>query len=106
MDGPTRDPSEERAYSEAKRAASPSNPTRIPVTEQEKLTDELHMVIGDLTNRLEAVLTPENQVNEGNASGTEPDEPKSQMAYRVEDNNRKVRSAIRKIRNLIERIES
>jgi hypothetical protein len=113
MDGPTREPMagegtmvDQAIYNEAKRAASPSNPTKVPIVEQEKLTDELHMVIADLSNRLEAVLTPEAPTAETNGTLAEADEPKSQLTYRVEENNRKVRSAIRKIRYIIERIES
>jgi len=85
----------------------PVSPVRVPLNEQEKLTDELHMVITDLTSRLESVLTPQPPENETKASGSLVDEgPKSAFTYRVEENNRKIRAAIRKIRGIVERVES
>ena len=87
---------------------APSN-VKVPLSQQEKLTDELHMVLGDLTNRLESVLTPQPPTDEAKAAIglAQPDDgPKSATTYRVEENNRLLRSAIVKIRNLVERVES
>lgn len=85
---------------------SPTDPvlSRLPTMDQEKAIAKLQDTINQLINRLEPVLSPENEVRVADNT-TDKIPSVSPLAYRLDTNNKAIEGADAKLRRIIERIE-
>lgn len=80
------------------------NKSKLPLSQQEMNIDELHKVISQLTDRLSMILTPQDETPAKEPS-PETMPVQSVVVHQLESNNAGIRKAIRKLEDLIERIE-
>lgn len=78
--------------------------SRLPVSEQEKALAELHGLIDELADRMQAVLLPERDDPKG-ALATLAEPSGSMLGMQLKGNNNQIFRASNRVRDLIERLD-
>lgn len=84
----------------------PARTSKLPLIVQEKIVAELTELTYALVDRLESVLTPEEELSKPDGAMTTDKPPvQSQLASQLDDNNARIRKANIKLSSILERLE-
>lgn len=89
----------------ADKAVETTRKSKLPLNEQDKYISELNDTLNVLTDRLNPVLTPEQESPMKEPGDRTPVPPKSEMQMRLDEHNYQIRKAISKVNSILERLE-